>query len=118
MRGFANRPPGTLWVPAFVMRAEGFSPTARVVRQPAAAELKPSARLTKPYGLETYRAKTCIIPSGGGRRADTVYCAYSSENSNSDGSAVGRLLRRSAERVELRHGRSPEWDGDLSVHRH
>jgi hypothetical protein len=59
MHVFADRPPGTFWVPAFVVEAEGFSPAARVVRQPAAG-LKPSARLTKPYGLKTYRAKPCI----------------------------------------------------------
>jgi hypothetical protein len=26
MHDFADRPPGTLWVPAFVVEAEGFSP--------------------------------------------------------------------------------------------
>jgi hypothetical protein len=34
MRRFTDRPPGTLWVPAFVLPAEGFSPAAREVRQP------------------------------------------------------------------------------------
>src|SRR5258705_12719290 len=28
LHGVADRPPGTLWVPAFVMPAEGFSPAA------------------------------------------------------------------------------------------
>jgi len=36
---FANRPPGTLWVPAFVTPAEGFSPTAHGMHQPARAHL-------------------------------------------------------------------------------
>jgi hypothetical protein len=53
---FANRPPGTLWVPVFVMQAKGFSPAARVVRQPAVVGLKPSASMTNPFGLEARHA--------------------------------------------------------------
>jgi hypothetical protein len=65
MHGFANRPPGTLWVPAFVVVAEGFSPAAAAWRSMRAAGLKPSAGRTKPFGLEMRRAKVCITPGGG-----------------------------------------------------
>src|SRR6266508_6115373 len=70
MHGFADRPPGTLWVPAFVVEAEGFSPAARVVRQPAAG-LKPSARFTKPCQL-TARLKDAVgeSPTSGSACAD------------------------------------------------
>ena len=59
MHGLANRP--RRWPSYCQPRALG--PAARVVRQPAAAGLKPSARLTKPFGLEAYRAKPCITPN-------------------------------------------------------
>ena len=62
MQRFAGRPPGTLWVPAFVVYAEGFSPAARMMRRPVATGLKPAARVTKPYGLGLWRAKTGITP--------------------------------------------------------
>ena len=63
MHGFAGRPPGTLWVPAFDVEAEGFSPAAGW-RTTRAAGLKPSASSTKPYGLKTDRAKPCIRVGG------------------------------------------------------
>jgi hypothetical protein len=51
MHSFADRPPGTLWVPAFVVVAEGFSPVAASWRNTFAAGQKPSASITKPFGL-------------------------------------------------------------------
>src|SRR6266542_2691400 len=59
MPGFADRPPGTPWVPAFVAVAAGFSPAAGW-RTTRTAGLKPAARRTKPFGLATHRAKPCI----------------------------------------------------------
>jgi len=63
MHVFAGRPPGTLWVPAFVVVAEGFSPAAVGWRNTLAARLKPSASITKPFGLRLVAQNSASHPS-------------------------------------------------------
>jgi len=55
MPGFVNRLPGTLWVPAFIVEAEGFRSADGWCTTPAAGR-KPSAHSTKRCGLTTRRA--------------------------------------------------------------